>query len=259
MKKVNKFGAYVVDKASRALMNFSNEIETCEFLMIFLALGKYYINLNKANAKAQLITIYKDETNEVSKQLVDIFENTDINHLFDNKTYERFFGQMAFSRSIDNFISYFKEILSEIIMTNPNILKSKEKERLDFILNFDSLDELHKAISEKKIEELFYKGINDIEKFFNDRLNLKLFKNEEDKMGINYIIKQRNLIVHNRGQISKEFVKEFPDRHSDHGLYLFYSYKDISALNLLLQNFLVDLDEEITRKFSLTLVQNDYT
>ena len=257
MRQINKFGAYVVEEATKSLINFTNEIENCEFLMIFLELGNYYINQNRQNAKRQLINIFRDNTNEISKQLVEYFQNSDIDHLFDNKTYEQFFGQMSFSRSIDNFVTYFKDILAEIVMICPNVMKSKEKERLDFILNFESIEELQKAISEKKIEELFYKGINDIEKYFKDRLNLILFKSEDDKMGINYLIKQRNLIVHNRGKISKEFVKEFPERKDDVELYLFYTYKDISLLNLQLQNFLVNIDEEISKKFNLELIHNN--
>jgi len=221
--------------------------------MIFLALGNYHINQNKQYAKDQIINLYKDESNETSKQLVEFIKISDINHLFDNRTYEKFFGQMSFARSIDNFISYFKDILSEIVMINPNILKSKEKERLDFILNFESLSDLRKAISEKKIDELFYKGISDIEIFFTDRLGIDLFKNDEDKNGINYMIKQRNLIVHNRGKISKEFVTEFPEKKHSVGHYLFYTYEGISLLNVQLQNFLVDLDEELSKKFRLEL------
>lgn len=251
LRETNKFGAFAIKTATKSLVTFCNEVENCEFLMIFLALGNFHINKNKKYAKEQIINIFQDDSNKVSNQLVEFLKVSNIDHLFNNKTYERFFGQMSFARSIDNFISYFKDILSEIVLINPNILKSKEKERLDFILSFESLSDLHKAISEKKIEELFYKGIYDIEKFFVDRLGIILFKNEEDKNGINYIIKQRNLIVHNRGKISKEFIAEFPERKHTAGLYLFYTYEDISLLNLQLQNFLVDLDEEISKKFKL--------
>jgi len=34
-------------------------------------------------------------------------------------------------KSVDNFQNYFKEILSEIVLSRPEILKSKETERLD--------------------------------------------------------------------------------------------------------------------------------
>ena len=57
---------------------------------------------------------------------------------------------MCYARTIDNTITYFKDILGEVILTTPNILKSKETERLDYILNFNNFDELKIALSEKK-------------------------------------------------------------------------------------------------------------
>lgn len=167
--------------------------------------------------------------------------------------YERHFSQMAYSRSVDNFITYFKDILAEVVTKKPQILKSKDQERLDFILSHDNMDDLLKSISEKKIEELFYKGISDIEKFFEDRLGIKIFKDEETKREINKLIKQRNLIVHNRGRISKEFTNEFPELNYTVGLYLVFQYEHISQHNLLLSNYLVELDIEIAEKFDLDL------
>ncbi|WP_330746980.1 hypothetical protein [Chryseobacterium sp. CP-77] len=118
-------------------------------------------------------------------------------------------GTMMYIKIVDNFQNYFKEILSEIVKIRPEILKSKETEKLDFILSFNSREEMINAISEKKINSLFYLGINDLKKYFSKKLNVEIFKDREYE--INLIVKQRNLAVHNRSVINKEFITEFPN------------------------------------------------
>lgn len=252
--KTNKFGAKVLDKATQSLINFINEIEQTEFLMFFILIGNEYISENKEEARKILIDAYEDPTDEISIKLVEFFKTDKADQLFDSDFYARHFSQMAYSRAIDNFITYFKEILAEVVIKKPQVLKSKDQERLDFILSHGNFEDLLKAISEKKIEELFYKGIADIEKFFQERLGINIFKEEENRKTINRLIKQRNLIVHNRGKISKEFANEFKNNNYEVGLYLIFNYEDISNVNLFLSNFLVDLDTELSHKFQLDLL-----
>lgn len=110
--------------------------------------------------------------------------------------YEIHLSSMMYVNTIDSFTVYFKEILSEVVLTKPQILKSQESEKLDFVLEYESMNDLINAIANKKIEELFYKGIEDIEKFFKNRLGIDIFKTDEEREVINLFIKQRNMTVH---------------------------------------------------------------
>lgn len=256
MPQKNKFGAKIPDNFTQAFQNFCLEAETCETLMIFLKIGNIYIAENKQRSKDMLISIYDDKSNPISRHHVKCIESTDLKELLRIENYQQYFGQMAFARSIDNFISYFKDILSEIVISNPNILKSQETESLEFILNYSSFEDLVKAIADKQIERLFYKGINDIEIFFIKKLGIPLFKDDTIKFAFNFLNKKRNLIVHNRGKITKDFVREFPSMKDNLGQYLLFSYDDISIINLSIHNFLVDLDREISEKFNLNVIEN---
>jgi hypothetical protein len=80
-------------------------------------------------------------------------------------------------------------------------------ETLDFILSFNDYKSLIKAIAEKKIEMLFYQGIDGIQKFFKERIGVKLFKEKYEQ--INLLVKQRNLAVHKR-QNFKRFYSTVP-------------------------------------------------
>lgn len=252
----NKFGAKVVYETTQSLQNYSNENELTELLILFLGMGGEFIQRDKELARNTLIKLFSDERNEVSVRMIDHLNSPEAETLFDVNFYERHFSAMTYSRSIDNFVIYFKEILAEVVYKRPEILRSKDQERLDFILDYESMSDLLKAISEKKIEELFYRGINDIERFFKDRLGIELFKDDEFRKIINKLIKQRNLIVHNRGRITKEFHKEFPADGFIEGMYQTFTYLDISRLNLHLHNYLVELDIEIAAKFDLELIKH---
>lgn len=253
----NKFGALISETVTVSLKAFLEELQTNELLVHFIFIAQEYVNENKEDAVDTLKEIYEDENNEASKKMTDFLKSKDSSILFDIRTYQHHFGQMAFSRAMDNAITYFKDILGEVIIKNPQILKSsKESERLDFILGFDKVKDLRRALADKKITELFYKGIDDIEKYFDERLGIQLFKDPNDKKEFGRFVKQRNLIVHNRGRITTDFLKEFPDFGASPGYYFTFTFEDISIVHLALNNFLCTLDEEISEKFKLDKINN---
>ena len=163
---------------------------------------------------------------------------------------------MAFCRIVDNALCYFKDVLSEVVLKEPRVLSSsKEKESYDFMLSFNTIEELRQAISDKKIKELFYGNIEDIKKYFLDRLGIKLFDNENDEKDFSMAIKQRNLIVHNRAIITQEFANEFPIYKENVGQYLLFKYERLSVINGLINNLIIDIDIKLRDKFNLTTIE----
>lgn len=252
--KQNKFGGRVIDKMTQSLSDYFIENEHTEFLILFIHIGDKFIKENKEESRSMLVDIFEDPDNEISQQLIEFLKTNSADHLLDGEFYSRHFSNMAYCRAIDNFITYFKDILAEVVYKKPKVLSSKDQEKLDFILKYDNFEDLLKALSEKKIEELFYKGISDISDYFSKKLGIEIFKDEDAKKEINFFIKQRNLIVHNRGKITKEFINEFDIENYQVDQYLLLNYNLVSKINLYLGNFLIDLDIEISQKFNL-----DYT
>ncbi len=253
----NKFGAIIPKYITKSYVNFANEIYQSELFIILIFIGGEYILENKEDVRKKIIEMYSDPGNEAAEKMVELIKLGQADNYLDVETYEQFYGQMCYARTIDNVLTYFKEILGEIIIKKPDILKSKETERLDFILNYDSINELRIALSEKKIEQLFYAGIDKIESYFKDRLGVELFKSEETKTEFNQAIKNRNLIVHNRGIMSKGYLKEFPHCTLNEGDIIKFGYVDISRVNLILINFVAYLDNELATKFKLDLFENN--
>ncbi|MCW3071307.1 MAG: hypothetical protein JWO44_1197 [Bacteroidetes bacterium] len=252
----NKFGAVILKKGTIAYHNFNAELQQSELFQLTTGLATSFMTEeNKETARTNLIEIYSDPKNKASVRLVKAIEVMDMDLVFDVFQYEQFYSQMQYARSVDNIITYFKDILAEVVSERPEILKSSEVERLDFILQFETMEEFVDAMVEKKTEELFYRGIDKIEEFFINKLNLKLFKSDIEKNAFNLIIKNRNLIVHNRGRVNSQFLKEFPFLKFEKGQFLRYAFQDLADLSVALTNIAGHLDYEIAKKYKLKRIK----
>lgn len=233
---------------NRAYINAANDFEKVERLIIYFKTSNYLINKDFQIAQNKITELnnsleipYTNESN-FGKETLDI------------NFYEMSLGSMMYIKTVDNFQNYFKEILSEIVKIRPEILKSKETEKLDFILSFNSREEMINAIAEKKINSLFYLGINDIKKYFSEKLNVEIFKDREYE--INLIVKQRNLAVHNRSVINKEFITEFPnEKDLTEGLSLKFDFTYVEKINHILYSIINDIDKKLSQKYNLPILK----
>ena len=248
MEKVNKFGVIISEKGTISFFKTIEEIERSELFLTMYVFGNEYLNNNKNTVTKGLEKMYEGQN---PNPITEMKDSGKINKLFEIKTFEIFYGQMCFARTIDNVLTYFKEILSEIVLKKPQILKSKETERLDFILNFSTIEEMQVAIAEKKIEALFYAGFDKIETFFRERIGINIFETEEQKIDFNNAILSRNLIVHNRGIVTKEYLKKIPKSELTIGEKIHSSYENISTLNISICNFIARIDKILIEKFDL--------
>lgn len=248
MERFNKFGVIIPEKVTISFFKTIEQIEKSELFLMMYIYGNEYLKENKKEVTKGLEGMYEGQ---VPNPISEIIKSGNINKLFDVRTFEIFYGQMCFARTIDNALTYFKEILSEIVIKKPQILKSKETERLDFILNYETIEELQIAIAEKKIESLFYAGFDKIETFFKERIGVSLFETDEQKNDFNIAILSRNLIVHNRGIVSKEYLNKNQNTGLTEGEVIHSTYENISKLNISIINFIARLDKLLSEKFSL--------
>lgn len=250
----NKFGTIIKEKTSLSFRKYAIESGLCEMLMVFMHVSSEFISTqDKRHLIKQFIKEAETNSSNINDKLKSIFETAGEQFL-EVSTYESYFCFLAYTRTIDNFISYLKDILIEVMNKKPDLLKSSETEKLDFILSFNNIEDLRKALIDKKIEKLLYKGIDDLLDYIKDRLGIELIDSDDEKKFINQMIKQRNLIVHNRGIISKSFAKEFAQYSDKVGATLIFNYLQISKINVILNNGLIEFDETVSKKFNLDLV-----
>lgn len=239
MKKINK--------ASQSFINAAAEFESIERILLYFKVSNNLINedLLKSTAKLNLFNTKLEVPYELDPKLEKEF--LEINY------YESTLSTMMYVKTIDNFENYFKEILSEIVINEPRVLKSKEPEQLDFILSFNDYQSLINAIAEKKVEALFYQGIDGIQKFFKERIGVEIFKEKSDQ--INLLIKQRNLAVHNRSKISKDFIRQFPKEEFIENMRLNFDFDYVGKIVPALYKIINELDYKFSDKYNLHQIE----
>jgi hypothetical protein len=233
--------------ASKSFINAAGDFENIERILLYFKVSNNLINEDLLKSIAKLKS-FNDKL-EVPYELDPKQEKEFLKINY----YEKTLATMMYVRTIDNFENYFKEILSEIVISNPRVLKSKETEQLDFILSFNDYVSLINAIAEKKIEALFYQSIDGIQKFFKDRTDIEIFKGKSDQ--INLLVKQRNLAVHNRSKISKDFIRQFPNENFIENMYLNFSFEYVERIIPALYKIINELDYEFSKKYNLNQIE----
>lgn len=235
------------NKSSKSFVNASVEFEKVERILLYFKVSNNLINEDVLKSVDKLKFFNNKLEVPYKLDLIEEKEFLEINY------YEATLATMMYVRAIDNFQNYFKEILSEIVVQEPRILKSKETESLDFILSFENYQSLIDAITEKKVEALFYQNIEGIQKFFNDKVGIEIF--EEKSEEINLLIKQRNLAVHNRGKISKDFIRQFPNENFIENMYLDFNFDYVEKITSILYQMINKLESKFSDKFGLNQIE----
>jgi dihydrofolate reductase len=257
MKKtvyVNPWGGVISGKYSVSAITFMQDLEQLEYLIFYVLAAERLFGTRYDEFRDESLDYIQSLGPKFKETFKQIISKKADRLILSGKTYESLLSQMAYSRSIDNFLLYLKNILAEVIDSKPQLLKSGETERLDFVLQFDDINELRRALAKKKVENLFYGGFSEICKFYQSRLGIDLVKSQEDLNRLTMMTKIRNLIAHNAGKVNLEFKKEFPSYPIDVGESVRFSYREILDENALILKSVEFIDDRITKKFGLSLL-----
>lgn len=238
-------------------VRYFQEQDRVESLRWYLTGADYLLKKHIDEVRSKFQGIFQSLLHPISEHLSKTVQDKEnAERIFNIDTYEAVLGHALLSRSVDNFSTYLKDLLYEVALAKPQILKSAEKEPIDYILSFNNMEELAAAIAEKRIEGLFYGGIEDVAKYFESRLGVEIFDTTEHLDEVKYCFRVRNLIVHNRGRLTKEFINDFPSNAYEEGAMLLFDLQAVSRYNLFFQRVLVRLDDMIAKKFSLSTYSN---
>jgi hypothetical protein len=159
-------------------------------------------------------------------------------------------AELLISRMVDNFLAYIGDLLNLIFRTRPETLRSAEKEQLDFILQFSSMEELIHALAEKRVERLAF-STQELFSYFEEKLGFVLFEVEDTKEKAVRIIETRNIIVHNRSIVSSTFKKRVPNHPANLGDRLNLTMLDMREYDAFLMHAVFDIDRRTVAKFKL--------
>jgi hypothetical protein len=167
------------------------------------------------------------------------------------RRFGRFVMEMMVVRGADNFLTYVSELLALIFTSRPETLKSSETVKLEDILQHSTMDDLVKRLAERRVERLSYQGMKDLQKDMAEKLNFEIFPTSESLGRAVRIIENRNLLVHNRGIVSKAFQARTGDVSLAVGKLINLSPPSVVSDLEFLANSVLDIDERAAVKFGL--------
>jgi hypothetical protein len=160
------------------------------------------------------------------------------------------FNQMLLSRSVDNFLTFLADLLFQVFKAKPQLLRSNEAEKLDFVLQFSDMEQLIDALVEKKVIELSHKSLTELQKYFDTRLGVELAQATEFE-ALSNLVEKRNLIVHRRGIMDKAFIRKTQGSDGDVGSSLTITNEHIKDSLVLLLRAASRLDRLVRAKFDI--------
>lgn len=254
--RINPWGVVVPDVLTQPAFMFIAEQDLIEMFLFYVVGADRMLEKHYEEVRDDLISYLRSQQNVFTDALALSLEGEGARTIYSARSYEHLLGQMMYARSVDNFLVYLKDLLLEIFNADPDLFTPEGKEKWDYIWSFRDMTEMKTAITEMKIGDLFRAGIKAISKFFETKLEVKLFQLPEELDTAVLATKYRNLIVHNRGKVDNRFVKEYPTLGWQIGDILTFTYVDISRFNGLTINTMARIDHIVALKFNLERFKN---
>jgi hypothetical protein len=155
----------------------------------------------------------------------------------------------------NNFHCYLSESLQGVVMKRHEILRSGERITTEDILQFGSMQDLRAYIADKKINELSYGGIKQMQEFISDRLCVEMFTSSEQQALLTIFVELRNIHTHNRGIVNQLFLDRIGAGHKQFNFTLAKLFHvDFDNFILLSKNAIevaLHVDDALARKFKI--------
>ena len=88
------------------------------------------------------------------------------------------------------------------------MLRSSETIKIEDVLRFDNYDALIEFLVERRINELSYGGIREVNAFLLGRTGIGLWASDEERSLLSVSVELRNIYTHNRGVVNEMFVRK---------------------------------------------------
>ncbi|MBI5594239.1 MAG: hypothetical protein HY881_27635 [Deltaproteobacteria bacterium] len=219
-----------------------------------LVAGVYSSVLNNVKNDKEVLA---DDLNE------DFYQKLD-KHSVSNDLTNKIVTELIICRIVDNFQCYISQLLEFVFRNKKETLlaatgdgKSPKTVEIDLktLFSFNTMDELFNYLVEKKISSLSYKSIDEFSSFFSDKLGFSLFNDNIEKSVLNKAIQARNIIVHNRAIIDRQFISKAGGTDAEIGAQLHLNASDIIRMHLFIANVAKSTDIRAVDKFKLPTIE----
>jgi len=167
--------------------------------------------------------------------------------------YRPLISEVLITRGVDAFLTYVARLMALIFTSKPETLRSRSQVEIDYILSFESREEMVTALADDEVNRLARQGMRELAGNLQKRMGLVLFP---DAARLDYaveLIEARNLIVHNGGIINRTYQRRVLNSKQRLGdkLHLFEAVDGPVSLAYAV----IDIDERARAKFDLPVFE----
>ncbi len=187
---------------SKQLYNLFNDYQStldAFFFMVHLASAADQVSLNAAKVLAEGGSAVDQSRYEKRKQN----PNPASKHI---QKYAWYTSRNLVNTIVDSYLTFISSSIQAALKRVPDAIRSSETIKVEEILDFSSRKELLEYLVERKVNTLSYGGLNAIEKYLQSNLGVSLYKDEQTRLNVLYIIEVRNINSHNRGYVNRIFI-----------------------------------------------------
>ena len=159
-------------------------------------------------------------------------------------------GEMTTCRMVDNFLAFLSDLAASLLIARPEQLRTRAKIEVEEVLRHDTMREFIEARVEAEIERLAYKGYTGLAAHF-EKMGLPLTGEERDSGLLHELIETRNILVHNRGFVSKTFKKRLPGHPANIGDRVYLPSDSLLRQHQFLDRLARSMDARAFDKFGL--------
>jgi hypothetical protein len=157
-----------------------------------------------------------------------------------------FLAEMVLSYLVSHLESFIKDYLLEVLLSNPNMLKTNATLTYSEALSHTSIKQLRRSLAKKEVDALGYGSIDDISTYFQKRLNIDLGRYGAWD-ALREAIYRRNIVVHNQGRVNDVYKRKVGRASGSTSIHTDLAYVDSVATTIL--EFITFVHKEIEAKF----------
>ena len=162
-------------------------------------------------------------------------------------------GQLMTQRIVDSALVYVTSLLTLIFNKRPEPLQrfSEKEVKVADVLRWATKEELVHDIIDKRVMELSYQGVRQLNDTLKRVLALPLVTNDEDLLFLVEMVELRNIVTHNRGIINRAYCDRMKVDYGRVGETINHAWVTENAQLMNLFRIIADLDTRAIEKFTL--------
>lgn len=214
---------------------------------VFLVKKFAWLEEKSLNA-ARVLAKYEKEN--VDPSIINNAERGEVGHFREYLQRAPIYDQLLFTGVIEAFESYVSDLLREIYLAKPAMLKSAEKVAVDTVLKHRSMKSLIQSLASRKTIELAYLSFLERHTEISRQTGFHLIQDEKLRQAISKCILVRNTLVHARGIVDERTAKSLGDVNLV-GATFTIDHESALDLATMVSAVTQDIDTRAVAKFAL--------